>query len=74
MASMSFCAYPGIATRRSFAGVVGGTLSCCQEKDCAAEAPTPRLAVATGHAAVEAVDPTDVGVEHLDSVVEMPVD
>jgi len=42
--------------------------------DCAAEAPAPRLAVATGHAAAEAVGPADAGVGRLDAVVEAPAD
>lgn len=76
--SVSFCVNPGIATLRSFAGTVGETLTYCSGMDCVAEARAPRLAVATGHAAVEAVDPTDVAAEHFDAVVavavEAPVD
>jgi hypothetical protein len=72
--SVSSCADPGIATLRSFAGAVDGTLTCYPGMDCAAEAPAPRLAVVTGHAAVEAVDLTDVEVGHLDAVVEVLVD
>lgn len=68
--SGSSCAYPEIAKQRSFAEVAPEKLACCPGMDChAVAAAAPPLARATGHADVEAVDPTDVGVGHLDVAV-----
>lgn len=49
--------------------VVDETLAYWQEMDYAGGAQTPRPAVGTEHAAVEAADPTDVGVARLDGAV-----
>lgn len=60
--------------QRSSAAAAGETLVCCLGTDCAGEAQAPCPAVATGHVAVGAVDPTDVGVAHLDVAVAVSAD
>lgn len=48
---------------------VDETLAYWQGTDYAGGAQTPRPAVGTEHAVVEAADPTDVGVARLDGAV-----
>lgn len=68
--SGSSCAYPEIALRRSSAEVAPEKLACFRGMDChAVVVAAPHLARATEHADVEVVDPTDVGVGHLDVAV-----
>lgn len=60
--------------KHNFAEVAGETLVCClPQTNCAGEARAPSPAEAIEHDAVEAVDPTVVGVEHPDSAVERSV-
>lgn len=68
--SGSSCAYQEIATQRSSAEVGPEKLACYPGMDChAVVAAAPHLAKVTGHADVEAADPTDAGVGHLDVAV-----
>lgn len=68
--SGSSCAYQEIATQQSSAEVGPEKLACCPGMDChAVVAAAPHLAKVTGHADVEAADPTDAGVGHLDVAV-----
>lgn len=68
--SGSSCAYREIATQRSSAEVAPEKWPCYPGMDShAVAAAALHLAKATGHADVEAVDPTDAGVEHLDVAV-----
>lgn len=68
--SGSSCAYQGIATQRSSVEVGPEKLACWLGMDChAVVVAAPHLAKATGHADVEAVDPTDAGVGHFDVAV-----